>query len=103
MTETAEGIPSAWIEGATDALYGCDLACLTWRQVAALALRGSGAASAQTALAAAQRVADNAYGTKPRHTRGRDGGCRDDCIPCGLDSLRDALSALGLPVLRDAQ
>ena len=36
---------------------------------------------------AARRVVHNAYGTKPRHTKARDGGCRDDCIPCGLAAL----------------
>lgn len=52
-------------------------------------------AAAALALArAARRVVDNAYGTNPRHTRGRDGGCRDDCIPCGLENLRAALAAL---------
>lgn len=35
----------------------------------------------------ALRVVRNAYGTNPRHTRGRDGGCRDDCIPCGIARL----------------
>lgn len=41
---------------------------------------------------AALRVVENAYGTRPRHTRGRDGGCRDDCIPCGISALWSALA-----------
>lgn len=35
----------------------------------------------------ALRVVVNAYGTKPRHTQGRNGGCREDCIPCGIAAL----------------
>ena len=45
-------------------------------------------------IAAARRVVLNAYGTHPKHTRARDGGCRDDCTPCGLDALGRALEAL---------
>jgi hypothetical protein len=45
-------------------------------------------------IRAARRVVLNAYGTKPRHTRARDGGCRDDCIPCGLAELDAAITAL---------
>lgn len=45
-------------------------------------------------IAAARLVAANADGTKPRHTRARDGGCRDDCIPCGLEALRAAVAGL---------
>jgi hypothetical protein len=41
---------------------------------------------------AAWHVVENAYGTNPRHTRGRDGGCRDDCIPCGIQELWAALA-----------
>lgn len=42
---------------------------------------------------AARQVAINAVGTKPKHTRPRPGveGCRDDCIPCGLIALGQAL------------
>lgn len=42
---------------------------------------------------AAQRVVTNAFGTKPRHTKARDGSCRDDCIPCGIEVLKQALDA----------
>lgn len=45
-------------------------------------------------IEAARQVALNAYGTKPRHTRARDGGCRDDCIPCGMAELEAAIAAL---------
>jgi hypothetical protein len=41
---------------------------------------------------AAWHVVENAYGAKPRHTRARDGGCRDDCIPCGVQKLWAALA-----------
>lgn len=50
-------------------------------------------------FAAAIRVVNNAYGTTPRHTKARGGGCRDDCIPCGITALRDALRAAGVDVL----
>jgi hypothetical protein len=52
-------------------------------------------------VAAAVLVVNNAYGTRPRHTRVRaflgDDGllCRDDCVPCGIDRLRQALVDLG--------
>jgi hypothetical protein len=46
-----------------------------------------------TVLRAAATVTTNAYGTNPRHTRARDGGCRDDCIPCGIAALTDALKS----------
>lgn len=39
----------------------------------------------------AVRVVNNAYGTRPKHTRRSSGKCRDDCIPCGIDGLRRAL------------
>lgn len=39
----------------------------------------------------ARRVVVNAFGTKARHTRAREGGCRDDCIPCGIEALRLAI------------
>lgn len=42
-------------------------------------------------LPAIRRVLANAFGTQPRHTRARDGSCRDDCIPCGLEALARAL------------
>ncbi len=41
---------------------------------------------------AARRVVSNVHGATPRHTRARGGGCRDDCVPSGLDALRDALA-----------
>lgn len=44
----------------------------------------------------AVRVANNAYGTRPKHTKARSGRCRDDCIPCGIDGLRLALVAAGV-------
>ena len=47
---------------------------------------------AAKALERAARVVTNAQGTKPRHTTARDGGCRDDCIPCGIEALKEALS-----------
>ena len=34
------------------------------------------------------------YGTRPRHTRARTSGCRDDCIPCGIAKLARAVLAL---------
>lgn len=49
------------------------------------------------ALDAAIRVVVNSYGTKPRHTRSSAGGCRDDCIPCGLSDLRTGLINLRRP------
>lgn len=51
-----------------------------------------GEAGIRAVIAAAELVVTNAYGTSPRHTRARDGGCRDDCIPCGMDTLRAALA-----------
>lgn len=44
----------------------------------------------------AVRVVNNAYGTHPKHTRGRNGKCREDCIPCGIDGLRLALVVAGV-------
>jgi hypothetical protein len=41
---------------------------------------------------AAKQVIDNSLGTKPRHTKARDGSCRDDCIPCGIENLRKAVA-----------
>lgn len=49
--------------------------------------------------AAAARVVNNAYGTNPRHTHARSGGCRDDCIPCGIARLRGLLRSAGVDVL----
>ena len=46
----------------------------------------------QAVMDAAWHVVENAYGTTPRHTRGRNGGCRDDCIPCGVEKLWAALA-----------
>lgn len=43
---------------------------------------------------AARVVVLNAYGTTPRHTKARGGGCREDCIPCGLADLNRALDDL---------
>jgi hypothetical protein len=45
---------------------------------------------------AALRVVKNAYGTKPRHTQAREGGCRDDCIPCGLAALARCFPGNGI-------
>jgi hypothetical protein len=47
---------------------------------------------------AALRVVKNAYGTNPRHTEARDGGCRDDCIPCGLAALASCFPENGIAV-----
>ena len=47
---------------------------------------------------AALRVVVNAYGTKPRHTQARDGGCRDDCIPCGIAALARCFPENGIAV-----
>lgn len=44
----------------------------------------------------AVRVVNNAYGTRPKHTKGRSGKCREDCIPCGIEGLRLALSVAGV-------
>jgi hypothetical protein len=49
----------------------------------------------QQLLTSARKVVTNAEGTNPRHTRARDGGCRDDCIPCGLTALATAVTACG--------
>jgi hypothetical protein len=51
---------------------------------------------------AARQVVLNAEGTSPRHTRARDGGCRDDCIPCGLTALAGAIGALDAYQARSA-
>lgn len=52
-------------------------------------------------VAAARVVADNAYGTTPKHMRAAFGeeGCAENCIPCGLVALRAALIELGVPVV----
>jgi hypothetical protein len=47
---------------------------------------------------AALRVVVNAYGTHPRHTQARDGGCRGDCIPCGLIALARCFPDNGIAV-----
>lgn len=50
---------------------------------------------------AAERVVLNAYGASPRHTVARGGGaCRDDCVPCGVTALRNALAALAAEASR---
>jgi hypothetical protein len=54
-------------------------------------------------LHAARQVAHNAYGTNPRHSRSlRAGGCTDDCIPCGMSRLREALAAFDEVAGREA-
>lgn len=54
--------------------------------------------SRDTLHEAALRVVKNAYGTKPRHTQAREGGCRDDCIPCGLATLARCFPDNGIAV-----
>lgn len=47
-------------------------------------------------VSCAVRVVNNAYGTRSRHTKSRNGTCRDDCVPCGTDGLRLALIVAGV-------
>ena len=102
----AEFAPSYWtweIAAGDDAVLGGQELDDPRANVAGLAVLRNLAPAMLAVVEAAQTVRLNAYGTTPRHTRAPGGGCRDDCIPCGMAGMAGALDAFAAAVREEQQ